>query len=370
MLKIDIKTASRQYPVYLGQGLLRNIGKIMARHFPPCSLMVVTDRNVSSFYAQRCLQGLKMAGYRPYLSVVKGGEGSKTLEEASFLYSRAIAAGLDRQSVIIALGGGIIGDLAGFVAATYLRGVPYVQVPTTLLAMIDSSVGGKVAVNHPQGKNLIGAFYQPSFVLADLKALKTLPQREINAGLAELIKYGVIWDYNLFRQLESLSAGSEGKLFIHAKKPLFLKYISRAIMIKGKIVRQDEKEADLRRILNFGHTFGHALEAATGYAHYLHGEAVGCGMAMAATLACRLSILDEVAKGRIINILKGLRIPPSPAGLKASSVLEALFLDKKRAGGDLIFILPDCIGRVIIYKAPPANIINDVIKDFLQGKII
>jgi 3-dehydroquinate synthase len=371
LFKINIKAGSQQYPVYLGRGLLNNMGDILSRHLPLRPLMLVSDRNVSSYYAHKCLQSLRRAGYQPFLSVVEGGESSKTLEEASSLYSQALAAGLDRQSAIIALGGGIVGDLAGFVAATYLRGIPYVQVPTTLLAMVDSSVGGKVAVNHPQGKNLIGAFYQPSFVLADLATLKTLPRREVNAGLAELIKYGVIWDERLFEILESLIAKSpKGALFSQAKSPSFLKYISRAIMIKGEVVRRDEKEEDLRRILNFGHTFAHALEAATGYGYFLHGEAVGCGMAMAATLACRLSILDREAKERIIGIVKELDPPDPPAALKMSTVLEALYHDKKKIGEDLVFVLPDRIGRVMIYRAPPANVINELIEDYLRREII
>ena len=278
---------------------------------------MISDKNVAPHYAPGCLQSLRSAGFKPYLEVLAGGEKEKSLAVAANLYTRALQAGLDRRAAIIALGGGVIGDLAGFVAATYLRGVPYVQVPTTLLAMVDSSVGGKVAVNHPRGKNLIGAFYQPTLVISDAATLKTLPGREFNAGLAELVKYALIWDKKFFARLESLHRGnfSAGESLLQADHPQLLKFILRAVRIKGEIVSRDEREKDLRRILNFGHTFAHALESATDFAYYLHGEAVACGMLMATRLAVLLQILDRASARRIRTLLLQQLKFPSPPGL-------------------------------------------------------
>lgn len=372
MFKIQIRTLSGSYPVFLGPGLLENAGPLMSRHLPAGPVMVVSDKNVASRYAPGCLQSLRSAGFKPYLEVLAGGEQVKTLEAAAGLYTRALQAGLDRRAAIIALGGGVIGDLAGFVAATYLRGVPYVQVPTTLLAMVDSSVGGKVAVNHPLGKNLIGAFYQPTLVISDTAALKTLPGREFNAGLAELVKYAFIWGKNFFTHLESRQnrISSTGNPVLHAAHPRLLRFILRAVRIKGEIVFRDERENDLRRILNFGHTFAHALEAATDYAYYLHGEAVACGMLMATRLAVLLQILDRAAARRIHSLLqRHLKILSPPPGLKLQAVAQALFYDKKKEGDDLIFVLPQSAGSVMICKAPPFDAVKAVIGEYLQGSL-
>ncbi len=365
MLKVVLRAGPKSYPVYLGRHLIEKLGIILAGHLPACSLLLVSDRNVCAHYAEGCLQSLKRGGFEPHLEVLHGGESDKSLDVAARIYSKALAAGLDRRSAIVALGGGVVGDLAGFVAATYLRGIPYVQVPTTLLAMIDSSVGGKVAVNHPLAKNIIGAFYQPTAVLSDVATLATLPGREFKAGLAELVKYGVIWDGRLFERLE--------KIFFrngHFNSRELVMLIAASVAIKGKIVFLDEREEDLRRILNFGHTFGHALEAATGYRHYLHGEAVACGMAMAARLSACLGRLDRPAEKRIVNIVKKLNPPGPPAGLTVHSVMKALLFDKKKEREELIFILPEEIGRVSIYRSPPEHLVSRVIEEFLGGEII
>ncbi|RJX25583.1 MAG: 3-dehydroquinate synthase [Dethiobacter sp.] len=374
MFKIKIKTDQKAYPVYLGRGMIDSIGSVISAYLPACSILVVSDRNVSLYYGERCLESLRRAGFKPYLEVLEGGEKDKSLTAASTLYTRALEAGLDRHAAIVALGGGVTGDLAGFVAATYLRGVPYVQVPTTLLAMVDSSIGGKVAVNHPLGKNLIGAFYQPSLVISDVDTLNTLPEREFNAGLAELVKYGVIWDKKLFERLESLKSlsrrASPRGLLLEIDNPWLLKFIARAVLIKGEIVCRDEREKNLRRVLNFGHTFGHALEAATGYAYYLHGEAVACGMAMAARLAVLLNILDPASERRIKTLLKQLKTPFPPQGLNKDTVAEALFYDKKKEGGELVFVLPTAPGRVLMYKAPPFSLMEQVIEEYLRGDLL
>lgn len=374
MYKVKIKTEQKTYPVFLGRKALDSAGRIISTCLPACTALVISDKNVAAHYGEKCLDSLRRKGFKPFLEVLEGGEKEKSLSSASALYSRALKTGMDRSSVIIALGGGVIGDLAGFVAATYLRGVPYVQLPTTLLAMVDSSVGGKVAVNHPLGKNLIGAFYQPALVVADENTLNTLPEREFNAGLAELIKYGIIRDKTLFERLElSLSTGkntSPKKYFLEMNGSRLLKHIVRAVIIKGNIVSQDEREKDLRRILNFGHTFGHALEAGTGFRYYLHGEAVACGMAMAARLAALLGILDPLFVQRIIALLKCLHVPPPPARLSLATITEALFYDKKKEGKELVFILPVSFGQTTACKAPPAHLIERVIEEYLGGGII
>ena len=371
MLKINLKTEQKACPVYLGRGMIDKIGPIISEYLPACSMLVISDRNVSPYYGNRCLESLRRAGFKPSLEVLAGGEKDKSLTAASVLYTRALQEGLDRHSAIVALGGGVTGDLAGFVAATYLRGVPFVQVPTTLLAMVDSSIGGKVAVNHPLGKNLIGAFYQPELVVSDLDTLNTLPIREFNAGLAELIKYGVIWDKKLFERLESFSkkASSRG-LFLDVDNPWLLKCIARAVLIKGKIVCRDEKEKNLRRILNFGHTYGHALEAASGYTYYLHGEAVACGMVMAARLAVLLKILDQASELRIRDLLTQLKPPPPLQGLKRDTIVEALYFDKKKESGELNFVLPTTLGRVEMYQAPPSRFVEQVIEEYRRGELL
>lgn len=374
MYKVKIRTEQKTYPVYLGQKALDSTGQLISAILPPCTALVVSDKNVAAHYGEKCLKSLRDKSFEPFLEVLEGGEKEKSLSSAAALYSRALEAGMDRSSVIIALGGGVIGDLAGFVAATYLRGVSYVQLPTTLLAMVDSSVGGKVAVNHPLGKNLIGAFYQPTLVVADGSTLHTLPEREFNAGLAELIKYGIIWDKKLFERLElSLSNNKNTtpkKHFLEMNCSRLLKHIVSAVIIKGKIVSQDEREKDLRRILNFGHTFGHALEAGTGFHYYLHGEAVACGMAMAARLAALLGILDPLFVQRIIALLKCLHVPPPPLELNRDTVIEALFYDKKKEGKELVFILPVSLGKTTVCKTPPAPLIERVIEEYLGGELI
>jgi 3-dehydroquinate synthase len=374
LYKVKIRTEQKTYPVLLGKKVLNNVGRIISSYLPACRTLLISDKNVAAHYGEMCMESLRKRGFQPFLEVLEGGEKEKSLATASALYSSALEAGLDRSAIIIALGGGVIGDLAGFVAATYLRGVPCVQLPTTLLAMVDSSVGGKVAVNHPLGKNLIGAFYQPALVVADQSTLITLPEREFNAGLSELIKYGIIRDKTLFEKLElSLFASnnfSPKKYFLESNSTRLLKYIIRAVIIKGEIVSQDEREKDLRRILNFGHTFGHALEAGTGFRYYLHGEAVACGMAMAARLAVLLGILEPPFGQRIIALLKRLHVPPPPGGLNLNDVTEALFYDKKKEGDGLVFILPTALGQTTAFKAPPAPLIERVIEEYLDGGLL
>jgi len=371
MLKVQIDTRSKSYPVYIGDHLLSRMGPVLKNHLDARVILVVSDAHVAHLYAGRCRETLRQAGYRVELAEITGGEPHKSLEAAAGLYDRAIAAGLHRGDAFLALGGGITGDLAGFVAATYLRGISFVQVPTTLLAMVDSSVGGKVAVNHPRGKNLIGAFYQPDAVFADTAVLQTLPEREFYAGLAEVVKCGLIGDPALFSRLEALSRRRrvEGKEILDRSGLLVKKLIARAVLLKRNVVRQDETEEDLRRVLNLGHTFGHALESSTGYTYYLHGEAVAWGLALAARLARRLNLLQDLDEQRIIRIVRWLGPPAAPGFLTRDSLLQALQFDKKREGVDSIFVLPETIGRVSFYRSPPLDALRATFDDFLQGRL-
>jgi len=375
MIKVEIKTTQNRYPVYLQKGILELTGRMIKRYLSPCPVLLITDKNVSGHYAEICRQSLLREGFKPSTVVLEGGEKDKSLQSAFKLYGIALKEGLDRKSVVLALGGGVIGDLAGFVASTYMRGVPFVQVPTTLLAMVDSSVGGKVAVNYPRGKNLIGSFYQPSLVLADMDTLKTLPPREFLAGLAELIKYGIIVDKTLFQQFEHFAQISEkqqqreqgkGSVFLQLDNFTLLKFITKAVLIKGRVVSMDEKENGLRRILNLGHTFGHALELATAYEYYLHGEAVAVGMILAANLAAKLQMLGEKDAGRISALLFHLNPPAPPTGLTAKMILNALMSDKKKEGEELVFILPATIGKTVVCKSPPMEQVESVVKKYLN----
>jgi 3-dehydroquinate synthase len=375
MFKVKISTGRkahpRAYPVFLGRDLLDRLGFHVSAILPACPILVVSDAQVAPHYGERCLLSLRRAGFNPSLVVLEGGEKEKTPATVQALYTRALEAGLSRDGAMLALGGGVIGDLTGFVAATYMRGIPYVQVPTTLLAMVDSSVGGKVGVNHPLGKNLIGAFHHPVLVAGDTSTLYSLPAREFNAGLAELVKYGIIWDEKLFARLESLAfpgrGGAAARPFLTAGNPRLLGLIARAVRIKGEIVCRDEREADLRRILNFGHTFGHALEAATGYSYFLHGEAVACGMGMAVRLAVLLKLLDPLNARRINRLLGVLPVPPPPPGLSGEVVFQSLDYDKKKQAEKLVFILPAAPGLVQICKSPPPDLVRQVIAEYLQG---
>lgn len=371
MLKIQIDTESKLYPVYVGYNFLNRIGPVLKKHLNARVILVVSDKNVASLYADEFRDALLAGGFSVELAEIEGGELNKSMEAAAKLYDRAILAGLDRGDAVLALGGGITGDLAGFVAATYLRGIEFIQVPTTLLAMIDSSVGGKVAVNHPRGKNLIGAFYQPAAVFADTALLKSLPEREFNAGLAEMLKCGLIGDKRLFQRLEVLSGKGEDrkKMCLKPSSLLLKKMIARSVMLKRDVVRQDERENGLRKVLNLGHTFGHALESSTGFTFFLHGEAVTWGMALAARLSRRLGLLKMENEKRIISVTRWLDPPGPPGFLTRESLAEALQYDKKREQDSMVFVLPVDTGRVVFYKSPPDLAIQKTLDDFLQGKI-
>ena len=307
--------------------------------------LIISDANVDPLYGDGCEEQLCARGLRVGRAVVPAGEASKDLAVVRELYDRCFAAGLDRRSVIVALGGGVVGDLGGFVAATFLRGVPYLQVPTSLLAMVDSSVGGKTGVNVPQGKNLVGAFYQPIEVVAGLSSLATLPDREYRSGLGEVVKYGVIWDAGFFAALEDNVSGLLGR-----DARLLEDVVARCCEIKAQVVARDEKESGLRAILNFGHTLAHAVENVAGYGAYLHGEAVSIGMAYAARLSASLCGLPTADAERITRLLTGLGLPVGIADggrvAEWAGMRAAMSSDKKSVARVPRFVLAEAIGRV------------------------
>lgn len=308
--------------------------------------LIISDSNVDKLYGDKCQAALAAAGIEAMRSVIPAGEESKDMKVVMRLYDDAMKAGLDRTSVIVALGGGMVGDLAGFVAATFLRGIRFIQVPTSLLAMVDSSVGGKTGINLPHGKNLVGAFYQPIEVAADLSTLKTLPEREYVSGLAEVVKYGVIWDAKLFKLVEQ-----NVQKILQRDLDFMEGVIARCCEIKAEVVRVDEKESGVRAILNFGHTMGHALEKVCGYGRLLHGEAVAAGMAFAARVSVVSKGMPAEDCGRLISLLKALGLPAGfeVPGVKMSwgEIREAMASDKKGRSGVPRFVLAGKIGAVV-----------------------
>jgi len=364
---VKVELGERSYNICLGYPLSR-IGTYLGKWLPRGKVLVITNKKVGGYYLKSLKESLTKENYQVCVAEVGDGEEHKNLSEVSRLYNICIAEKLERKSIILALGGGVIGDIAGFVAATFLRGLRYVQVPTSLLAQVDSSVGGKVAVNHSSGKNLIGTFYQPSMVYIDYGVLKTLEKRELVSGLAEVIKYGVILDAQFFEYLE------DNIEQIKALEPSALDtIITRSCQIKARIVQQDEKEGPLssrvglargRSILNFGHTVGHALEAVTEYKHYRHGEAVAIGMIAAGRLAEKLKMVSSAEVRRIESLIKSAGLPAT-IGKRVSprDILESMKKDKKVEQGEIRFILFRKIGQALLRGDIPEPFIKEVIQD-------
>jgi len=346
MKTVQVNLGPRSYPIHIGSGLLNGLGNYLKAFNYGKKILLISNPAVFGLYGNLVKESLSGAGFEFVAAEIGDGEEHKTLATAEKLFDLAFSGELDRRCPVVALGGGVVGDVAGFVAATYLRGVPFIQVPTTLLAQVDSSVGGKVAVNHPRGKNIIGAFYQPGLVLADTDTLGTLPVREIRSGLAEVIKYGVIWDADFFtwleENIEKLLAGDHEALTVA---------VWESCRIKARVVEEDETEQGLRAILNFGHTVGHAVEALTEYKLYTHGEAVGIGMAAAARLAESLGMFKPADRERVVNLIRRAALPVDiPEGLSTDDMLASFYHDKKVTGGRLTFVLPEGIGRVSVRK--------------------
>ncbi|GIZ53431.1 3-dehydroquinate synthase [Noviherbaspirillum aridicola] len=344
-ITLQVDLGERSYPITIGQSLLSD-PDLIARHVGRRAA-IVTNTTVAPLYLERLAQVLAAAGKEVTTIVLPDGEEEKNWASLMQVYDVLLREKCDRKTTLIALGGGVIGDLTGFAAATYMRGVPFVQVPTTLLAQVDSSVGGKTGINHPLGKNMIGAFYQPQAVIADTATLDTLPARELAAGLAEVIKHGAIIDAGFFDWIEA----NIGRLV--GRDPAALAWaVQRSCEIKADVVRQDEREGGLRAILNFGHTFGHAIEAGLGYGEWLHGEAVGCGMVMAADLSQRLGFIEAGAARRIRGLVEAAGLPVVAPDLGLERWIELMQVDKKNEGGQIKFILLRPLGATVIMPVP------------------
>ena len=354
--RVAIDLGDRSYPILIGGQLLDAPGTWA--DLPKASAaFIVTNDTVGPLYAQRLATAL--AGHYAHIQtvVLPDGESHKDWQTLNLIFDALLGQGADRKTVLFALGGGVVGDMTGFAAACYMRGVPFVQVPTTLLSQVDSSVGGKTAINHPIGKNMIGAFYQPHRVVCDLDTLQTLPQREMSAGLAEVIKYGPIADMAFLDWIDDhLDA-------LMARDPQALAHaVKRSCEIKAWVVSQDEREGGIRAILNFGHTFGHAIEAGLGFGEWLHGEAVGCGMVMASHLSQRLGLVDEAFVSRFTALIARAGLPTVGPKLGAEVYLHHMRVDKKAEAGDIRFVLIDQPGNAIVRGAPDA-LVSQVIDD-------
>jgi len=352
---LSVDLGHSRYPIHIGSGLLADAG-LWSRGIAADSMLVVSSSTIAPLYLERLKLGL--AGRRVAQCILPDGEQNKTLSTASWVIDALVGNKVHRDGLVIALGGGVVGDVAGFAAACYQRGIAFAQAPTTLLAQVDSSVGGKTGVNHPGGKNLIGAFHQPIAVVTDTDTLATLPDRELRAGLAEVIKYGCVWDPIFFDWL-TLNIGA-----LLARQPEALAYaIARSCEIKAKVVGQDEREAGVRAILNFGHTFGHAIEAATHYKQYLHGEAVALGMIMAAELSQRLSMIDAEACTRIRELVAAADLPTEIPRIGTERALELMRMDKKVLAGNVRLVLLEKLGRAVVIGHYEQGILEAMLRE-------
>ncbi|XYJ12815.1 bifunctional shikimate kinase/3-dehydroquinate synthase AroKB [Telluria sp. B2] len=345
-LTLNVELGERSYPIAIGPGLLSDPAAL-DRHVGGNKVAIVTNTTVAPLYLEQVAAPLRAAGREVVEIVLPDGEEHKHWGSLMQVFDALLANKCDRKTTLVALGGGVIGDLTGFAAASYMRGVPFVQIPTTLLAQVDSSVGGKTGINHPLGKNMIGAFYQPRAVLADTSTLSTLPDRELSAGLAEVIKHGAILDAAFFDWIEANIKA------LVAREPQALAHaIARSCEIKADVVRKDEREGGLRAVLNFGHTFGHAIEAGLGYGEWLHGEAVGCGMVMAADLSHRLGLIDAASVERLRALVQAAGLPTVAPDLGIERWIELMEVDKKNEGGAIKFILLKPLGSPSIASVP------------------
>ncbi len=356
--QVQISLAERSYLIAIGPNLVGDPSTY--DELPSANTaLIVSNTAVAPLYAEKLQASLKGRYKRVLLAILPDGEVYKDWQTLQLIFDALLENGCDRKTVLFALGGGVVGDMTGFAAASYMRGVPFVQVPTTLLAQVDSSVGGKTAINHPLGKNMVGAFYQPRLVVCDLDVLKTLPARELSAGLAEVIKYGPIADLEF---LDWIEANMDALL---ARDPAALAHaVRRSCEIKAWVVGQDERELGLRAILNFGHTFGHAIESGLGYGEWLHGEGVGCGMVMAAHLSQSLGLVDKAFVERLVRLVANAGLPVKGPLLSqadnAGRYLELMRVDKKSEAGEIRFVLIEGPGRAVVRAAPDA-LVREVI---------
>lgn len=365
MSNIIVSLPQNSYEIAIASGNLSQLGAKMKQLKLGKKVLVVSNPEIFSHYGDTCLQSLNESEFEVYQHLIPSGEVHKNLQSIEKLYDVALENHLERSSTLVALGGGVIGDMTGFAAATWLRGINFVQVPTSLLAMVDASVGGKTGVNHPQGKNLIGAFYQPKLVLIDPEVLQTLPEREFRAGMAEVIKYGVIWDAELFSELEQ---AQDIDCFETIDPQLLKTILTRSCQAKADVVSQDEKEAGLRAILNYGHTIGHAIESLTDYQEYVHGEAVALGMVAAGEIAIQMGAWKDAAGNRQNKLIAKAGLPTKvSADIQVKDVLEAIKNDKKVKSGKVRFILPTKIGAVKITDKVSSDVVKESVLSLLEN---
>lgn len=352
MKTLTVDLGNRSYPIHIGTDLIDQ-----AVLFSACekasSVYIVTNTTVAPLYAQRLTLTIEKLGKSVRTIVLPDGESYKDWQHLQLIFDALLNHGADRQTMLIALGGGVIGDMTGFAAASFMRGIRFIQVPTTLLAQVDSSVGGKTGINHPLGKNMIGAFHQPVAVIADLGTLKTLPQRELSAGLAEVVKHGAIADENFLSWIET-----NAKQLLTCDPEAMAHAVLRSCEIKSAVVSADEREGGIRAILNFGHTFGHAIEAGMGYGAWLHGEAVGCGMAMAADLSCRLQRISQAERDRLIQIIQAMDLPVQAPKFGVERYMELMQVDKKTEGGQIRYVVLEKIGKAQIQTVAEEKVIE------------
>ncbi|MCD1260226.1 3-dehydroquinate synthase [Paenibacillus athensensis] len=363
MRELTVELGERSYPIYIGSGVLKDIAAYFDKHgiSRKSPLLVVSDESVAGLHLPGVMASLQEGGFAASSFIVPSGEKSKSLSKLEEIVTAALEAGLDRKSAIVALGGGVVGDLAGFAAASFMRGVRFVQIPTTILAH-DSSVGGKVAVNHPLAKNIIGAFHQPELVLYDIDTLQTLPEREVRAGLSEVVKHGLIWDASFVQWCDDNAAR------LLALDPEALEYaLYQGCRVKAHVVSQDERENDLRAILNLGHTLGHALEAVAGYNELLHGEAISIGMVGAAKLAEQFGYSPEIHTVTL-GLFRKFGLPVTiPAHMDTEQIIRAMMHDKKFKEGAIVYVVPTEIGKVEIRKDVTADQVRQIVA-FLKGE--
>jgi 3-dehydroquinate synthase len=348
--EVNVALAQRSYSISIGPGALDGLSSLQALH-GATKLAIVTNSTVDALHGHALRGQLQASGHAMVNIVLPDGEAHKNWDSLNQIFSSLLEQRCDRKTLVIAFGGGVVGDMAGFAAACYMRGVPFVQIPTTLLAQVDSSVGGKTAINHPLGKNMIGAFYQPRVVLADVSLLKTLPQRELRAGIAEVIKHALIADRQLLAWLEA-----NMPRLLACDADALTHVVKRSCEIKAAVVAADETEQGLRATLNFGHTFGHALEAVLGYGAWLHGEAVGCGMVLASRLSAHLGTIGAHDAQQIERLVSAAGLPVRvPAKATTAALLEAMQIDKKNEGGAVRFIVLDRLGAARLQAVPLAD---------------
>jgi 3-dehydroquinate synthase len=356
MKTLHVDLASRSYPIYIGTNLLEQTAIFEPHLKSSTTVFIVSNTTVAPLYAKTLTNTLTQLGKTVRLLELPDGESFKDWQHLQLIFDELLEHGADRQSMIVALGGGVVGDMAGFGAASFMRGIRFIQVPTTLLAQVDSSVGGKTGINHPLGKNMIGAFHQPVAVIADLNTLRTLPPRELSAGLAEVIKHGAIADADFLDWIEA----NTGAL-LACNTDAMAHAVLRSCEIKSAVVSADEREGGIRATLNFGHTFGHAIESGLGYGEWLHGEAVGCGMVMAADLSARLGQIGQADALRLKRMIESMRLPIVPPKLGTERFMELMQVDKKTEAGQIRYITLGPIGAARIQQVPDATVIETLL---------